>query len=424
MKKFIPSYLFLLLVLLLSGCSKEVSKFDLDLIEVVESQGVISNSSLSPIAQLGKAIYFDTYFSNPQVQSCASCHIPSAGWGGLKTAPTGGLAQGFISGIAEGAWRGRFGGRIPPSAAYATQSPTLRLVSNEDGEFIGGLFWDGRASGLVGKGSPAAEQAQGPLISSAEHNLADAKTVLEKIKASTYYSALWNNAFGPLPISTSNQTDITLNFIKVGEAISAYEACNEVNQFSSKYDAYLKKQTDLTIQEKRGLALYNGDAKCFRCHLSDGNASNPPLFTDFKYYNLGLAKNPLNPIYISNPTFKDFGLGGFLATQSINLQWRNLAENNRGKFKTPTLRNVAKSQNRAFMHNGIFGSLEEVIDFYNTRDDSKARGRWGTPEVDNNIHKGWLGNLNLTERNKQDLIAFLRTLSDGWNATTATISNN
>ncbi len=76
------------------------------------------------------------------------------------------------------------------------------------------------------------------------------------------------------------------------------------------------------------------------------------------------------------------------------------------------------------MHNGILGSIEEVIEFYNTRDESKARGRWVSPEVDDNIQKGWLGNLNLTQRNIQDLIAFLRTLNDGWSSPTSTARTN
>jgi len=423
MKNFYPSYFFFYSIIIISSCTKKSIEQEISDAKIIERESVTNLSTLAPQAILGKAIYFDPYFSNPQLQSCASCHIPTAGWAGLKVAPIGGVTQGFISGIAEGAFRGRFGGRIPPSAAYATQSPTLQLIPGEDGEFRGGLFWDGRATGLSGKGSPAAEQAQGPLISSAEHNLADAKTVLEKIKNSTYYSTLWSNAYGNTPLSTSSSSDIAANFKRVGEAIAAYEESREVNQFSSKYDAVLRGEASLTIQERRGLNLFNNDAKCFRCHSSSGNPNTPPLFTDYKYYNLGLAKNLQNPIYLTNPGFVDNGLGGFLASQTLNQQWRPLAIRNRGKFKTPTLRNITMNPNRAYMHNGIFSSLEEVIDFYNTRDDSKARSRWGRPEVADNIQKGWLGNLNLTEQNKQDLISFLKTLNDGWSSPNS-ISNN
>lgn len=423
MKKVIDFSRFLVVVILIQSCSKQdFSKEEL----LIEQQAVnaANASQLSAKAALGKAIYFDNYFSEPQVQSCASCHIPQTGFTGLKTAPTGGFGQGFISGMAEGAFRGRFGGRIPPSAAYATFSPNFGLVPDEDEEFKGGVFWDGRATGLVGKGSPAAEQALGPLLSGVEHNNLLPIVVLNKIKNAETYLGLWDAAFGTRVINTDNEAAIFNNFNKVGEAIAAYEASTEVNQFSSKYDAYLRKETELTAQEKRGLTLFNNDAKCFRCHLSEGDANNPPLFTDFQYYNLGLAKNPLNPIYRSNPTFTDLGLGGFLASQTINNNWKNAAGNNRGKFKTPTLRNTVRTTNRAYMHNGVLGSIEEVIAFYNTRDESKARGRWGRPEIDDNIQKGWLGNLNLTQRNTQDLIAFLRTLNDGWSSPAATVRTN
>lgn len=391
-----------------------------------EDEALVSNASstLSGLAQLGKTIYFDKLFSEPNLQSCASCHMPENGFVGLRNAPIGGIGQGFISGMAEGAFRGRFGGRISPSAAYASFSPNFGLASGEDQEFKGGLFWDGRATGLSGDGSPIAEQALKPLLSAVEHNNGSMLQVLGKIKASQHYLSLWQSAFGTNIINTSSETEIINNFRKVGEAIGAYESSNEVNQFSSKYDAFLKKQTDLTEQEKRGLTLFNSDAKCFRCHLSEGSGSRPPLFTDFKYYNLGLAKNPMNPIYLSNRNFIDLGLGGFLASQSINPIWKAAAEKNRGKFKTPTLRNVARNANRAFMHNGIFKTLEEVIDFYNTRDESKSRGKWGNPEINKNIQNGWMGNLNLSQRDTQDLIAFLKTLNDGWTSTSSSITIN
>jgi cytochrome c peroxidase len=139
-------------------------------------------------------------------------------------------------------------------------------------------------------------------------------------------------------------------------SIATYEASIEVNPLSSKYDAYLRIETDLTAQEKEGLAIFNNDGKCFRCHLSEGTAANPPLFTDFQYHNLEIPKNPQNPYYAVNAAFVDLGLGGFLQTSS-NSAWKNAAKNNMGKFKTPTLRNIAKGSNKRFMHNGAFTSL-------------------------------------------------------------------
>ena len=366
-------------------------------------------SNLTPKELLGKMIYFDANLSEPVGrQACASCHLPDNGYTGFGNLALGGQFSGAVAGISEGAFPGRFGNRRPPSAAYASFSPTFRMI--EDNEFKGGLFWDGRATGLR-LGIPAAEQALGPFLSYAEQNHPSPAAVLNKLNSSTYQE-LWQQVWGS-PISTSNQQQIDLNYDRVGLSIAAYEASKEVNPFTSKYDAYLRKETDLTAQEKEGLAIFNNDGKCFRCHLSEGTAANPPLFTDFQYYNLGIPKNTQNPYYAVNPSFIDKGLGGFLQT-STNAAWRNAANNNMGKFKTPTLRNIAKGNNKRFMHNGVFTSLEQVVDFYNTRDDSKARGRWPKPEYNDNLQKGWMGNQGLSKKQVLAVVAFMKTLNDGW----------
>jgi cytochrome c peroxidase len=94
-----------------------------------------------------------------------------------------------------------------------------------------------------------------------------------------------------------------------------------------------------------------------------------------------------------------------------------------GKFKTPTLRNIAKGSNKRFMHNGVFTSLEQVVDFYNTRDDSKSRGRWPKPEYDDNLQKGWMGNQGLSKKQVTAIVAFMKTLNDGWSKSASTPVN-
>jgi cytochrome c peroxidase len=370
---------------------------------------ITGQSNLTPKELLGKMIYFDASLSEPVGrQACASCHMPENGWTGLGSKAIGGATSGAIAGISEGAFAGRFGNRRPPSAAYATYSPVFKMI--EDGEFKGGLFWDGRATGSR-LGIPAAEQALGPFLSYAEQNHPTAADLLAKLNSPAYQD-LWQQVWGS-PISTANVEQTNLNYDRVGLSIAAYEASKEVNPFSSKYDAFLRGETDLTAEEKLGLAVFNKDGKCFRCHLSEGNTNNPPLFTDFEYYNIGIPKNTQNPYYNTNPSFIDLGLGGFLQG-STNPTWKSAARNNMGKFKTPTLRNIAKGSNKRFMHNGAFTSLEQVVDFYNTRDDSKSRGRWPKPEYADNLQKGWLGNLGLTKKEQAALVAFMKTLSDGY----------
>ncbi len=389
------------------SCSKELNQpqdFEFDQSRV---RGV-TGGPLSQKALLGRKIYFDARFSEPSgMQSCSSCHLPQMGFVGMGSVASTPTTRGFIAGIAEGAVSGAYGGRKPPSAAYATYSPTFRL--NVD-EFEGGLFWDGRATGLR-LGIPAAEQALGPFMNPVEQNHPSKESVLAKIKNDPEYMKLWKSVWGnDMPLNTENE--IAQNYDRIGLAIAEYEASSEVNQFTSKYDAYTKNQVDLTPLEKQGLALFKGKAKCDKCHESDSKNKLPAMFTDFGYENIGLPTNIdfTNPMNRNNaPT--DFGLGGVLIN-SQNPAWKALAEQNMGKFRTPTLRNVAKGENnKRFMHNGALKSLEEVVHFYNTRDVDPI---WRAPEVSMNMETGEVGNLGLSKKEELAIVAFLRTLSDGW----------
>lgn len=150
-----------------------------------------------------------------------------------------------------------------------------------------------------------------------------------------------------------------------------------------------------------------------------------PLFTDFSYDNLGAPKNPDNPFYkmdkvhledgtAINPEgnlWIDKGLGGFLETRP---EYAAMAAENMGKHKVPTLRNVGKANGnnfpKAYLHNGVFKSLKDVVHFYNTRDVKV----WPEPEVANNVNKEELGDLGLTGEEEDAIVAFMMTLSDGY----------
>ena len=119
-----------------------------------------------------------------------------------------------------------------------------------------------------------------------------------------------------------------------------------------------------------------------------------------------MPQNPENPFYYLpkelNPDgvyFIDLGLGGELNKPSEN-----------GKFKVPSLRNIAKTA--PYFHNGIFKNLRQVVVFYNTRD----VGPWAPPEVRTNVNREELGDLGLTEQEVDDIVAFLQTLTDGYNS--------
>jgi cytochrome c peroxidase len=122
---------------------------------------------------------------------------------------------------------------------------------------------------------------------------------------------------------------------------------------------------------------------------------------------------PINP---EGEAWVDFGLGDFLRTR---WEWAHLAEDNDGKHRTPTVRNVdarpGQGWPKAYMHNGALKSLEEVVRFYNTRDVVGAG--WPPPEVEVNVNTELfggkpLGNFDLTEDEEAAIVAFLKTLTD------------
>ena len=358
--------------------------------------------------ELGKQLFFDRNLSDPPGQSCAACHAPEVGFTGpdakLNAAGT----------VYPGAVHSRFGNRKPPASAYAGASPVLKYDSAR-GAWVGGMFWDGRATGAT-LGDPLAEQAQGPFLNPLEQNVANAKQLCTKV-ARASYAPLFKEVWGPNSLDPVK--DAAGTYERVARAIAAYERSPEVNPFSSKYDSFLKGEAKLTDQEASGLELFNGKAKCAECHTSQrGPAGEPPLFTDFGYDNLGLPKNPKNPFYGMprkwNPDgakWVDPGLGGYLKEAKYKpaeyeSQW--------GKHKVPTLRNVDRRPTaatvKAFGHNGYFKSLEQIVSFYNTRD----VGKWPPPEVPANVNKTQLGNLGLTADEEAAVVAFLTTLTDGY----------
>jgi len=375
------------------------------------------------LATLGKVIFFDTELSDPPGQACASCHGPAAGWTGPHSDINAGGA------VYEGAVKGRFGNRKPPSAAYATLSPPLHLDPAED-HFVGGNFWDGRATGWL-LGNPAADQAQGPFLNPVEHNLAKAGDVVRKVCRSGYGDN-FRAVFG-----TQVCEDQVQAFNAIAQAVAAYEDSPELNAFSSKYDHYLKdpERYPLTEQERLGLELFEREDKgnCAACHPSrPGPDGKPPLFTDFTYDNLGVPANPENPWYRMDKAFNpdgqawvDEGLGGFLRTVP---RYAERADENVGKHKVPTVRNVDLRPNstfvKAYMHNGALTSLEAVVSFYNTRDTKPRCGEiteprpaencWPAPEVSANVNTEELGDLGLSADEEAAIVAFMKALSDGW----------
>jgi len=367
-------------------------------------------AQLTPIEQVGKNLLFDSQLSTPPGQSCAACHSPDTGFTGPDEAINAGPT------VYAGAVHTRFGNRKPPTTAYGGDSPVLHY-DDVEGLWIGGMFWDGRATGWT-LGDPLAEQAMGPFLNPLEQNNPQMRLVVSRV-AKSGYAALFEQAWGPG--SLDFKKDAYGSYERIARSIAAYERSSEVNPYTSKYDYYLKGEATLTEQEARGLVLFEGKAMCSACHISQpGPTGNPPLFTDFTYDNVGMPKNPMNPFYSAPPSVNpdganwvDPGLGGFLMQAGYPsdvylAEW--------GKQKVPTLRNVDQRPYpgfvKAFGHNGFFKSLEEIVRFYNTRDVPGAG--WPPPEVTMNVNTDELGNLGLRAEEEADLVAFMKTLTDGY----------
>ncbi len=353
---------------------------------------------LTAAQQLGKDILYDSTLSNPPGLACASCHNPETGF----TGPSSSINE--RTGIMPGIVPGRFGKRKPQSYGYVSFNRVGPAFDAGLGVWIGGEFWDGRAPN-------EAAQALGPFIGPNEmanvssngiyppHAGGFSTLVVEKIQARPY-TPLFREVFGQQIFQSANAEQV---YHLITQAIAAYEATAEINQFSSKYDAAILGLARLTPSEARGQALFFGQAQCVQCHtaatLPDVMAKTggrDPL-TMYCYANVGIPRNPANPYYqetnaATNPfgynplgfAFVDYGLGSN-PNPSPNGTFFYLMNPGdlpafRGLFKTPSVRNVDKRPDpsfvKAYMHNGVFKSLEEVVHFYNKRNiATNARGQ-------------------------------------------------
>ncbi len=387
-------------------------------------------SAVSSAEQLkidvGDALFNDKRLSLKGNQSCASCHDARFGFTSPNTTVNAGGA------VMEGSVAGRFGVRRPPTAAYSTFSPVFGFDVDADA-YVGGMFWDGRATGLI-TGNPAADQAMDPFLGHPEMALADKACVVASVVTSTYiakYKAVWGNQIGTIPfaattkglcarekitvpLAPAERAKVNAEYVNIALSIAAFEGSTKVSPFNSKYDRYLAGTEQLTAEELAGLDLFENKAGCAGCHP---NAGQKALFTDFTYDNIGVPANPLNPARVANG-FVDLGLGGVLGDVDLH-----------GAQKVPTLRNMDKRPSvfdaKSYMHNGAFKSIEQVVHFYNTRDvlphcigivlpNDPRYGNtcWPAPEVAANVNVDELGNLGLTPQEEAALVKYLKTLSD------------
>ena len=286
--------------------------------------------------KLGQHLFFDPILSADSTMSCASCHLPEAGFTDNLGVSTG------IDGIA--------GSRSSMSLVNIGFSYT-------------GLFWDGRVQTLE-------EQALLPVEDPIElHNTW--MNVVPKLAAKPLYQELFRKAFG-----IENTSEVTKEL--AAKAIAQYERV--LISGNSKFDQEARNEYFYSEEENEGFVMFFDedpdiiDAECFHCHSA-------PLLTDNSYRNNGLDE-------VSDPAdFVDLGRG---LVSGNPLEY--------GAFKVPTLRNIVLTA--PYMHDGRFKTLEEVLDHYSS-------GGHFSPNRDTEMRK-----LDLTDDQKQNLIAFLHTLTD------------
>jgi cytochrome c peroxidase len=393
---------------------------------------------LSAMAQLGRLIFFDASLSSSGQLSCAGCHSPQHAYGPPNDLPV-------MSGGPHLAWPGT---RAVPSLTYLERQPSFAIgPDNEENENVslaqlvalsattmrvektapqatqaaanmvpqGGLFWDGRADTLQ-------DQALSPLLDPREMDGGSIAIVADKLQRAPYASR-FAELFG-----SSVWTNRRLAVSEALFAVARYQIEDpSFHPYSSKFDFWLEGKARLSASEQHGYLLFNDPAKanCGGCHVDQPTRDGlPPLFTDHQFEALGAPRNAALAVN-ADASFYDLGIcGPYRTDMSADTQYCGL-------FMTPTLRNVATR--RVFFHNGVFTTLKQVMDFYNFRDTAPEkvhpRAADGTVRKFDDLPVQYWANVDvtdppfdrkagdrpaMTESDEDDIIAFVKTLVDGY----------
>ncbi|MEM8554155.1 MAG: cytochrome c peroxidase [Pseudomonadota bacterium] len=348
---------------------------------------VAAEDPLSPLEALGERLFFDVNLSMNRTQSCATCHDPSYAFADPRGA--GSIGDDGTS----------IGDRNAPTVTYASLTPEFHL--NEDGIWVGGQFWDGRASTLE-------DQAGDPPLNPAEMGMPSKAAVVERLKEDPAHIEDFTSLFG-IEVLDDPET----GYAAMTRAIAAFERTGQFATFDSKYDKYLRGEVELTRDEDLGRLLFFSQqfTNCNMCHQVGRSAIDPKeTFSNYEYHNIGTPRNvalrEMNGVPLDHT---DRGLAD-------NPQ---AADSDAGKVRVPTLRNVAVTA--PYMHNGVFDDLRTVILFYN-RYNTKSEPRQINPETGERFGpipvRDTLAVEELTHGPALDdqridaLVAFLKTLTD------------
>ncbi|MFY9461507.1 MAG: cytochrome c peroxidase [Aquabacterium commune] len=301
------------------------------------------------LVALGRQLFFDQRLAGDWGNSCASCHSPTKGFGdGMP------LSLGYTS------------------MEYFRNAPTL-INARHRKRFM----WDGRLDGAD------AGTAVRDMVTEAHFMHADGRIVQERLKQIPEYVVLWEAAFGK-----GSEPYSPRMFNAIGAFVQSLESKNVP------YDRFVKGDASaLSAEAKAGLAVFNGKGQCVQCH-------NGPIGSDGKFHRLGV---PEHPDVLGNPLrtitmlrhYATSGMPNYMnARTDVGFYAISKDAKDIGKFQTPSLRELKVTA--PYMHNGVFQTLDEVVDFYD-----RGGGGKGTD----------LKPLGLSAEEKKGLVAFLLSLS-------------
>ena len=363
------------------------SAFSLEKEERIMPQGGIDK------ALLGQILFFDTSLSINSLQSCATCHKADDAFVDLRE-------NSIDKMVSQGADPSKFGKRNAPTMLYAKFSPEFHYDEKVQ-DYVGGQFWDGRAKHL-------AEQAGGPPIDPAEMGMPDKRSVAERLLYNPMYFQTFSKIYGEQVWQSVDSV-----YAAMEDALATFQTDKKLlAPFDSKYDKFLKSEAKLTALEEQGRQLFfdKNKTNCSNCHqLHEDNRHAEETFTNYRYYNIAVPKN--KRLISHNNLPQDFIDNGLLDNPLVKGDI-----NQKGKFKVPTLRNVAVTP--PYMHNGVFKELKTVLIYLNHFNEpdynkkSQTEQKWEQPEYAATINHEELKAPFLEPEEIDALVAFLETLTD------------
>lgn len=315
--------------------------FDEDAFNVTYFTPTVNRNPSDEQIALGEKLFFEPKLSKNGSMACVSCHNPNKAF-----------ADNVVYNLDNN------------GKPLLRNSPTLI-----NSVFQKGFFWDGRAENLL-------DQISSVFTNEKEFNTSVHEFSLD-ITADSTYAQNFKEVFGKEKIRNAD----------IIKALSSY--ISTLNAFDSKFDRNMRgEESNFTSEEKLGMNLFMGKALCATCHFMPlTNGTVPPFFSETEKEVIGV------PETTANQNLDD----------DLGFYWKFNEDIHLGMFKTPTVRNAEYTA--PYMHNGVYNTLEEVMDFYN-------KGGGGGMGFDLEHQTLPFDELNLTDAEQKALVAFVKTLSD------------